>query len=175
MMSPVRPRLARPLAVIVLALCTVPAAAAPVSVSGAKPTATVKVLKPLTLAAIRNLDFGTIIMGQLSAPETVSVTAAGRSCGAGSLTCSGTFTTARFRISGTNNQQVLVSTSSPTFTLTGSNGGTLALTPILPGPVRLDNSGNPGVLIDVGGRFTIAPTTPEGVYSGTIDIQVAYQ
>jgi hypothetical protein len=39
----------------------------------------------------------------------------------------------------------------------------------------MPNSGNQGVTFEVGGSLTIAPTTPDGVYSGTIDIQVNYQ
>lgn len=160
---------------LALTVGVAPVGAAPVSVSGAKPTANVKVLKPLSLVALRNLDFGTIIMGSLTGAETVSVTAAGRVCGAGNLTCSGSFATARFQVNGSNNQLVLVRSAAPTYVLTGSNGGSLVLTPVLPPSVTLDNSGNPGAQFEVGGRFTVSPTTPDGFYTGTIDIQVAYQ
>lgn len=152
-----------------------PASAAPTSVSGAAPTANVKVLKPLVLTVLRNLDFGQIALGQMTSSETVSVTTAGRSCGSATLSCSGTFTTARFLVNGSNNQQVFVTSARPSYTLTGSNGGTLTLTVTHPTTVTLDNSGNPGAEFDVGGSLTISPTTPEGTYSGTIDIQVAYQ
>lgn len=157
------------------ALLAEQAPAAPTTVSGAAPTANVKVLKPLVLTVLRNLDFGQIAVGQLTAPESVSVTTAGRSCGTANLSCSGTFTTARFLVNGSNNQQVFISSATPTFTLVGSNGGTLTFTPTYPSTVTLDNSGNPGAEFDVGGSITITPTTPEGTYSGTIDIQVAYQ
>lgn len=159
-----------------LALAAAPASAAPVSVSGAKPTANVRILKPLQLQGLRNLDFGTIVMGTLTANQTVSVTPSGRTCGSGSgLTCSGTFTTAQYRVNGTNGQQVTVSSVTPTYSLTNGSGGSLTLTPSFPANVTIDNSGNPGVLFEVGGSFVITPTTPDGVYSGTIDIQVAYQ
>jgi len=161
--------------VAALGLLAVPAAAAPVSVSGAKPTANVRILKPLQLTALRNLDFGTIVMGPLTGNDTVSVTTAGRTCGtSGNLTCTGSFTTAQYRVNGTTNQQVLITSASPTYVLTGSNGGSVTLTPSFPGTVVVDNSGNPGVLFQVGGSFLIGPATPDGVYSGTIDIQVAY-
>ncbi|HZH06690.1 MAG TPA: DUF4402 domain-containing protein, partial [Lautropia sp.] len=111
------------------------------------------------------------------AGETVGVTAAGRTCGtSGRLTCSGTFATAQFRVVGTNNQAILVSSSSPTITLANGNGGQVTLTPVLPpGTLSLPNSGNQGVVFEVGGRLGIAPTTPDGLYTGIIDIQVAYQ
>lgn len=161
---------------LTLGLAAAPAAAAPVSVSGAKPTANVRILKPLQLTALRNLDFGTIVMGTLTANETVSVTTAGRNCGtSGNLSCTGTFTTAQFRVNGTTGQQVLVTSATPNYVLTGSNGGTLTLTPSFPSTVTIDNSGNPGSLFEVGGSFVIGSATVDGVYSGTIDIQVSYQ
>ena len=151
-------------------------AAPPVSVSGAKPTASVKVLRPLSLAVRRNLVFGDIVMGTLTGPELVGVTSAGRSCGtSGQLTCSGTFSTAQFRVNGSNNQIVLISLALPVVTMSGSNGGTLLMTPILPTQVMLDNSGNPGADFEMGGSFTITPTTPEGRYTGTVDVLVIYQ
>ncbi len=160
-----------------LALSASPALAAPpVSVSGAKPTASVKVLKPLSLSVRRNLIFGDIVMGTLTVPELVSVTPAGRSCGtSGKLTCSGTFSTAQFRVNGSNNQIVLISLATPLVTMTGSNGGTLLMTPSLPAQVTLDNSGNPGADFEMGGRFTITPTTLEGRYTGTVDVLAIYQ
>lgn len=136
----------------------------------------VKVVRPLQLTALRNLDFGTIVLGTLTATQTVTVSTAGRSCGTGAqLTCSGTFATAQYRVIGTNNQLVLVSASNPTFPLTNASGNRLDLTPILPRSVTMPNSGNQGVTFDVGGSLSIAPGTPDGLYSGTIDIQVAYQ
>lgn len=136
-----------------------------------------KVVKPLQLTTVRDLDFGTVVMGTLTANETVSVTAAGRTCGtSGQLTCSGIFATAQFRVVGTNNQPILVSSASPTVTLANGSGGQLVLTPVLPtGTLTLPNSGNQGAVIQVGGRLAITPTTPDGLYTGIIDIQVAYQ
>lgn len=138
-------------------------------------SANVKVLRPLQLTVLRNLDFGTIMMGSLTANQTVSVTSGGRVCGSGQLTCSGTFATAQFRVSGTNNQVVLIRSATATATLTNAAGNQLTLTPILPGPVTMPNSGNQGVVFQVGGSLTITPTTADGLYSGTIDIQVTYQ
>lgn len=159
-----------------LGFAAAPAAAQPVSVTGAKPTANVRVLKPLQLAALRNLDFGTIVMGTLTATETISVSAAGRTCGtSGNLTCSGLFSTAQYRVNGSANQLVVVSATSPTYVLTSTTGGSLTLTPSFPATVRVDNSGNPGALFEVGGSLSIGPATVDGIYSGTIDIQVAYQ
>lgn len=165
-----------PAAALTLAatILAAPASAAPVSVTGPKPTANARVVKPLQLTAEGNLDFGTILLVNVTSSQTVSVGPSGRSCGTG-LTCSGTFSMARYRVVGTQGQMIQITSATPTYTLTGSNGGSLTLTPILPAPLMLDNSGNPGKLFDVGGTLQINPTTPDGVYSGAIDIQVNYQ
>jgi hypothetical protein len=115
-------------------------------------------------------------MGAITANQTVSVSEAGRSCGSGGqLTCTGAFATAQFSVTGTNNQVVLIRSATATATLTNAAGKTLTLTPILPAPVTMPNSGNQGVVFEVGGSLVITPTTADGLYSGTIDIQVAYQ
>lgn len=144
--------------------------------SNVRAPANVKVVKPLQLTALRNLDFGTIIMGTMTATETVTVAPSGRTCGsAGQLTCTGAFTTAQYRVSGTNNQVVLIRPATPTFTLTNARGAQLTLTPSMPASVTIRNSGNQGVLFEVGGSLSIPAGTADGVYTGTIDIQVNYQ
>lgn len=153
-----------------------PAHAQSAGSSNVKATANVRVMRPLQLTALRNLNFGTIVMGTVTTDQVVTVASTGRACGSGGqLTCTGTFATAQYRVVGTNNQVVSITSSSPTFSLTNATGARLQLTPIMPSSIVIPNSGNQGATFEVGGRFTIGPTTPDGVYSGTIDIQVAYQ
>jgi hypothetical protein len=159
-------------------LLALPAAAVAQSAGSSAITATanVRVVRPLQLTALRNLDFGTIIMGQLTTNQTVSVTASGRTCGSGGqLTCTGAFTTAQFQVIGTNNQVVLIRSATPTATLTNAAGQQITLTPTVPQSVTMPNSGNQGVIFQVGGSLAIGPTTGDGVYTGTIEIQVSYQ
>jgi hypothetical protein len=164
------------LTALLMMIVAAPAAAQSGMVTNVSAPANVKVLRPLQLTTLRNLDFGTIVMGTITANQTVSVSQTGRSCGSGGqLTCTGTFATAQFRVTGTNNQVVLIRSATPTATLTNAAGKTLTLTPILPAPVTMPNSGNQGVTFQVGGSLVITPTTADGLYSGTIDIQVAYQ
>lgn len=154
-----------------------PASAQAVSASP-KATANARLIKPLTLSVLQNLDFGTIVMGTLTANDTVSISGAGAvSCGtSGNLTCSGTPKAAQFKITGTQGQSVLVSSSAATYSLTGSNGGTLTFTPSLPtSAITLGSSGSVGNNFNVGGSISVTPTTIDGVYSGQIDVQVTYQ
>jgi hypothetical protein len=158
-----------------LALIASPAAAQ-TSTTGPKATATVKVQKPLQLTALRDLEFGTVLVGAFTGTQTVTIASSGRTCGSGSgLTCSGTFATAQFRLVGSNNNVALISSPTPTVSLSNGTGGTLALTLSFPSSVTVDNSGNPGRLFEVGGSLPFTSTMADGIYTGTIDIQVAYQ
>ena len=156
-----------------------PAAAQNAAVSAnPRALAGARLIKPLQLTALRDLNFGTIVMGTITGNQTVSIDGAGVvSCGAtgGGLTCAGTPTSAAYRVAGTQGQVVVVSSAAPTFPLSGSNGGTLTFTPSLPGPLTLGNSGSPGNDFNVGGSVVISSSTLDGVYSGQVDIQVAYQ
>lgn len=145
-----------------------------------KPSTNARLIKPLTLERVTDLNFGTIVMGTLANPETVSIAAAAGTpaivCGSsGQLACSGARSAAQYRVTGTQGQTVNVTSVQATYPLTGSNGGTLTFTPSFPSTVQVDNSGNPGKLFEVGGSIVVSPTTPDGVYTGSIDIQVAYQ
>lgn len=159
-----------------LALFALPAGAQTTGTTGPKATASVHVMKPLQLTALRDLQFGTVLVGTFAGTQNVTITPTGRSCGSGAgLTCSGLFSTAQFRLTGSNNNVALISSPTPTVTLTNGAGATLALTLSFPASLTIDNSGNPGRLFEVGGSLAFSATMPDGLYTGTIDIQVAYQ
>jgi hypothetical protein len=159
-----------------LALLSSDATAQTTGTTGPRATASVNVQKPLQLTALRDLQFGTVLVGTFTGTQNVVIGTSGRTCGSGSgLTCSGVFSTAQFRLVGTNNQVALVSSPTSTVTLSNGAGATLALTLSFPASLTLDNSGNPGRLFEVGGSLPFTSTMADGVYSGTIDIQVAYQ
>lgn len=158
-----------------LALLPSPAAAQ-TGTTGPKATASVNVQKPLQLTALRDLQFGTVLVGTFTGTQNVTISTGGRTCGSGSgLTCSGVFNTAQFRLIGTNNQIALISSPTPTVTLSNGAGGTLALTLSFPSSLSIDNSGNPGRIFELGGTLPFTSTMADGIYTGTIDIQVAYQ
>lgn len=156
------------------ALAAAPASAAPVSATPPA-TATARIIKPLTLTSAGTLDFGTIVMNGVSANRTIQISSANvRDCAGGSteVVCSGTTSVPTYNVRGTQGQTVtIIKTGS---TLTGSNGGTLALTPLGAASVLLTNSGAPGVDFNIGGSITIAAATVDGVYTGTLDVQVDY-
>jgi hypothetical protein len=170
------------LAAAALAAVTAAAPAAAQNATSASPRALAgaRLIKPLQLTALRDLSFGTIVMGTIVGDQTVSIDGAGVvTCGAagGGLTCAGnpTATSAAYRVTGTQGQVVVISSAAPSFSLTNVNGGTLAFTPSFPTSLTLGSSGAAGNDFNVGGSVVINSSTNDGIYSGQIDIQVAYQ
>lgn len=138
--------------------------------------ARLSVLKPLTLVGQQALEFGTVILSPGTwTGATVSLSATGvRSCSA-TVSCTGAATPARFQVSGTNNQTVVVTAPPVTLVNALDSSQRLTLTVQAPTTVALPNSGNPGTIFSVGGTVTLNSTTADGLYSGTLEITVDYQ
>jgi hypothetical protein len=163
-------------AIAALALTATPAFAAPVSPTQ-NATATARIVKPLTLTWVQDLNLGTILLSGAGVwgGAVVGVSQAGvLSCANANVTCSGAVQQAKYNVRGTNNQ--LVTITAPNVTLTNANNPlqTLLLTVSNPGSVMLTSSGSPGNDFDLGGSITVASTTGDGVYSGTFNVTVDY-
>ena len=158
-------------------LAATPAFAAPVSASP-KAKASARIVKPLTLVAQRDLDFGTIVNGLPAAgTRTISVSSAGvrGGCDATVVVCSGTPTSAQYQVTGTNNMTVNVDTTASNLTNTTSGGSeTIAFTPDADFTLPLGNSGAAGVQFTLGGSISISDTTVGGLYVGDIEVTVDY-
>lgn len=153
-------------------LAATPALAAPVGVTGAPPSASARIIKPLTLTATGSLDFGTIVMNGVTANRTVTLNADTTITCASELVCAANGAVPTYNVRGTQGQTVnIIKTAS---TLTGSNGGSLTLTPVGQASVLLTNSGSPGENFAIGGSIVIGAATVDGVYTGTVDVQVDY-
>ena len=163
-------------AVAALALTATPALAAPVS-PNQNATATARIIRPLTLTWVQDLNLGMILLSGAGAwsGAVVSVSQAGaRSCANVNVTCSGAVQAARYNVRGTNNQVVTI--TAPNVTLTNANNPleTLLMTVSSPGTVTLTSSGAPGNDFNLGGSITVDSTTGDGVYSGTFNVTVDY-
>ena len=140
-------------------------------------SATVKVFKPLTISRVQDLDFGVVVLtGTAFNNEVLSISQTGAlTCGSNPgvlLTCTGASQPAKYKLVGTNNAKVTI--SSPGFNLTGPS--TLAFTPSAPTLVDLGASGSTmGVTFAIGGSITLAATTPDGIYTGTFLVTADYQ
>lgn len=159
-----------------LAFTATQAAAAPVNAT-TDATAKARILRPLQLTSKQNLDLGTIVLAGAGAfTATVGIDKTGSfNCdsGSGNVACSGSPTVAIYNVSGTKSQPVTIAAGN--VTLTGSNGGTLTLTPDFNSTVNLSNSGAPGDNFNVGGSITVTNTTVDGVYTGTFAVTADYQ
>ena len=166
--------------VAALTLAT-PAAAAPTGpATGSKnATATARIVKPLVLTWVQDMNLGTILQsgagtwsGAVVKVETDGVT---RTCASSNVVCSGAFSTARYNVTGTNNQRVNI--TAPDVTLTNANDNTQTLLLTVDkgaGFVTLPNAGNNGVNFDLGGSISVDSATVGGVYSGTFNVTVDY-
>ena len=140
-------------------------------------TATARVVKPLTLTWVRDLDLGTIVLSGAGvwSGANVGITRAGVfSCANANTTCSGSTQTAQYKITGTNNQVVTVNSGNVTLTNQNDGVSTLLMTVDNPGTVNLGNSGSSGLTFDLGGQITVASNTPDGTYTGTFNVTVNY-
>lgn len=152
-------------------LTTTPALAAPVS-SATPPSATARIIKPLTLTSTGALNFGTIVMDGVTANRTVTLNDDATITCATELVCAASGAVPTYNVRGTNNQVVTIIKNATT--LTGSNGGSLTLTPVGAASVTLTSSGSPGDDFTMGGSIVIGAATVDGVYTGFVDVQVDY-
>ncbi len=153
-----------------------PAFAAPVGVTGAPPSATARIIRPLSLTSTGSLNFGTIVLNGVTADRTVSLSSGNvLVCGGTTeLQCSGTTSVPTYNVRGTNNQVVTVIKTASLLT-NSTDATTLSMTPTGVPSVTLTNSGAPGFNFTIGGTIVIGAATTDGVYSGTVNVQVDYQ
>jgi hypothetical protein len=154
-------------------LVVAPAVAAPVGIvpPAAPVTATARIVKPLTLERVGDMDFGQIVVQDAG---TATMTTAGAVSCTANLTCSGTTTAARYLVKGTNNQVVTV--TAPDVSLTNAADSLTPLTLDLTNTTSLtiSNSGQAGTALDLGGSIAIPANVRDGVYTGTLNVTVEY-
>lgn len=140
-------------------------------------TARARIVKPVTIANLTDLDFGTVTMNTSIVSEVVNVGNGATDtavCGSAQLTCSGASGSADFTLSGgVANQAVALSYNAAPTVLTHSNGTNTV-------PFRLNSIAN--VTLDptgagefsVGGRITVATATVDGDYSAVVNVVANY-
>ena len=155
-----------------LTLAGLIAAASPAEAAQISAATSAKVVKPVSLTKLQDMDFGTLLVTNYTGTRNAVMSRAGVVTCPTEITCSGAPKQARFNLQGTNNSVVLISVTSAGL-VNGSN--TIPFTADAPTSVTLTNSGAPGVDIDVGGTLTVDGSIPGGVYSGTMTITANYQ
>jgi hypothetical protein len=163
-------------AVAALTLASTPAFAAPTGATGpgGPATAHAKIIKPLSLEKVADMEFGDITLqgaGVATMDDTGAITCTG------GLSCATTGTPAEYTVRGTNNQIVYITKPNVSLTNTVNPGTPLTLVLNGHGPTQtlLPNSGQDGVNFTLGGEISIADNTLEGDYNGTLAVTVDYQ
>ena len=138
--------------------------------------ASAKIVKPLTLTWVQDLDLGTIVLGTGTwAATNVGITSAGVfTCGNTNVTCSGATKAAQYKVTGTNNQRVFITAPNVTLTNQADSTKTLLLTVDNSGFVDLGNSGNSGLIFGLGGSIAVSSATVDGISTGQFNVPVNY-
>lgn len=143
-----------------------------VPVSNGPVTSTARVIKPLVLEKVGDMDFGTITV-QDAGVATLDAVAGTVSC-TGGLSCTGSTSSAEYKVKGTNNQTVQVTKPDVTLTNTDLSGTTLTLELAGPDTFQIPNSGTTGGNFKLGGEINVAANTREGTYVGDLAVTVEY-
>lgn len=155
-------------------LAAVPfAAPAPAETITAKVNA--KVVKPLALKRVQDLDLGMVLLGPGTwAGAAVMLSRGGVLTCPANLTCSGVTQVAVYNVSGSN--QATVRIDAPDVTLVNQTDPTRTLTMTVdsPGTVTLTNSGAKGLDFPLGGSIELDSATADGTYTGTFAVTVDY-
>lgn len=161
---------------VLLAASALMAAAPARGAPGATASVSAKVVKPLTLKWVQDLDLGTIVLGPGTwSGATVGISRGGVfTCANTNVTCTGATKVAKYNATGTNNQVVRI--TAPDVTLVNQSDTTQTLTLVVdsPGTVPIPNSGKQGVTFPLGGSIALSSTTAGGVYVGTFNVTVDY-
>ncbi len=134
-------------------------------------TASVKILRSITVTKSTDLYFGKIVPSTAASTVTIAESGA-RTCGSG-LSCYDTATSGSFVVNGTSGEVVSVALDSNTTTLSdgGSNAMTVNLatsTTVLP---LTGGTGN----FKVGGTLNVGANQKDGSYTGQYSVSVNYQ
>ena len=148
------------------------ASAAPAQAAQISAATSAKVIKPVSLTKLQDMDFGTLLVTNYTGTRNVVMSRAGVLTCPAEITCSGTPKQARFNVQGTNNNVVLMSVTSAGLV---NGGNTIPFTADVQTSVTLTNSGAPGTDIDVGGTLTVDGSIPGGTYTGTMTLTANYQ
>lgn len=147
--------------------------------SSATANSSVNIIRPLTITKNADLVFGRVVQPR-SGSGTVSIANSSNSvvAGSGAVALSGIATSrAVFTVDGEGGQAVSVTIPS-TFNLTkGSDSITVTLSPDVGSSVTLSNAlaAAGSKTINVGGSFSLPSTQASGAYTGSFNVDVAYQ
>jgi hypothetical protein len=160
-----------------LAVMTVSGGAAPAQAATQTSTIRTTLRKPVTIALLRDLDFGRVVATATAGTVTIDPDTATRSVTGGAIAAAGSPQTARFRIVATPATLVIITRNAlPVLTRSGG-GATMPVTLLTmngtANPITTPASGT--FDIDIGGTLSVAANQADGSYSGTFQMNADYQ
>jgi hypothetical protein len=142
-----------------------------VTASGSTPSMTIN--KELSMTNPVALSFGRFVRPPTTNGTVTITSAGGRGVAGGVVLLPSTFSRAQYNLTGEAGQQIAV-TVPGTFTMaSGANTLTVTTNNTAVGITALSSPGG-AYAFYVGGGFTLTPTTPSGLYTGTFNVSVAY-
>jgi Domain of unknown function (DUF4402) len=153
--------------------------------SSAGATSRSRIVKPVSIANTRDLDFGIVVRGTTAGTVTINAQSGARTKTGGVLLQGTTgFSSAAFTGAGTGGRLVRLTIGTPTITLNRVGGGTMTVNAF-----RISNNGAaPQTLprnytlpasgiddISIGARLNVAANQAEGLYTGSFTISMDYQ
>lgn len=151
-------------------------AAAPASAAKINAPAQAKVVKPLVLKSVQDLDLGSILLGPGAwSGAVVQLTRGGALTCPAAVVCSGATQVAVYNLSGSNKQTIVINAPDVTMVNQSDTSKTLTLVVDSPGTLTLTNSGVQGQDFPIGGSVTVDSTTADGTYVGTFEVTAEYQ
>ena len=132
----------------------------------------VSVVRPVSLAKLQDMDFGTLSFAGFTGTRTIVLSRLGVVTCAADIVCGGTGKQARFNVTGSKQLTVLITYSGGTL----SNGtDSIPFTPDGQATMTLTNNGSPGTNFDVGGSLSVSSALVGGIYTGTMAVTADYQ
>jgi hypothetical protein len=142
-----------------------------VTASGNTPSMTIN--KELSMTNPTPLSFGRFVRPPITNGSVTVTSGGGRGVAGGVVILPSTFSRAQYNVTGEAGQQIAV-TVPATFTMaSGANTLTVTTNNTAVGITALSSPGG-AYTFHVGGGFTLTPTTPSGLYTGTFNVAVAY-
>lgn len=152
------------------------AVAAPARAASVNVTVKAKVVKPLTLRSIQDLDLGSILLGTGTwSGAVVRLTRDGVFTCPAQVSCSGATSVAQYNLQGSNNQPIIIRAPNVTMVNQSDPTKSLILVPDAPATITLPNSGRSGLNFPIGGSIDVDSTTADGTYVGTFEVTAEYQ
>ena len=162
----------RRFSLLVAATLTSFAFATPAFAAATSAVTAVSVVKPVALSKLQDMDFGTLTFAGFTGTRTIVLSRAGAITCAADIVCSGIGKQARFNLTGSKQNTILITYSGGTL----SNGtDSIPFTPDGQATMTLVNNGSPGTNFDVGGSLSVSSALVGGIYTGTMSVTADYQ